>query len=135
MRTKAAVALGGIFVVLAAGSAWAHHAFSAEFDANKAVTLRGTVTKMDWVNPHSWLYIDVKNQDGTVQNWAIECGPPNSLMRGGWNKFSLPVGSEVIVEGFLAKTAKQVANGRSVSLPDGRKLFAGGSAPPDLAAK
>jgi len=130
MRTKAAVALMGIGVLLATGTAWGHHAFSAEFDASKTVTLRGTVTKMAWVNPHSWLYIDVKNPDGTVENWAIECGPPNTLMRGGWNKNSLPIGAEVIIEGFLAKTAPHVANGRNVSLPNGTKLFASGSAPP-----
>lgn len=133
MRTKLAVAVAVGGLLTAAVPVLAHHAFAAEFDANKPITLRGTVTKMDWVNPHSWLYMDVKGADGKVVNWAIECGPPNSLLRGGWNKNSVPPGTEIIVEGFLAKNGTPVANGRNVALPDGRKLFVGSSgagAPP-----
>jgi len=129
VRTKLAVALAGVGLLLATGSALAHHAFAAEFDSNKPVTLRGTVTKMDWVNPHSWLYIDVRGTDGKVVNWSIECGPPNSLIRAGWNKNSLTAGTEVIVEGFHAKNGTPVANGRNVALPDGKKLFVGSSGP------
>jgi Family of unknown function (DUF6152) len=129
MRTKLAVAVAIIGLMAAAAPVLAHHAFAAEFDSNKPVTLRGTVTKMDWVNPHSWLYIDVKGSDGRTVNWAIECGPPNSLLRAGWNKTSLTAGTEVIVEGFHAKNGTPVANGRNVALPDGKKLFVGSSGP------
>ena len=129
MRTKLAVAVALIGLLAAAAPVLAHHAFAAEFDSNKPVTLRGTVTKMDWVNPHSWLYIDVKGSDGKTVNWAIECGPPNSLLRAGWNKTSLTAGTEVIVEGFHAKNGTPVANGRNVALPDGKKLFVGSSGP------
>jgi hypothetical protein len=129
MRTKLAVAVAVIGLLAAAAPVLAHHAFAAEFDSNKPVTLRGTVTKMDWVNPHSWLYIDVKGADGKTVNWAIECGPPNSLLRAGWNKTSLTSGTEVIVEGFHAKNGTPVANGRNVALPDGKKLFVGSSGP------
>jgi hypothetical protein len=129
MRTKLTVALAGVGLLLAAGSAVAHHAFAAEFDSNKPVTLKGTVTKMDWVNPHSWLYLDVKDSAGKVENWAIECGPPNSLLRAGWNKNSVPVGTEIVVEGFRAKNGTPVANGRNVAFPDGRKVFVGSSGP------
>jgi hypothetical protein len=105
----------------------AHHAFSAEFDADKPVTLRGAVTRIDWINPHSWLYIDVKDPTGKVVPWKIEMGAPNQLLRRGWNKNSLPVGTEVVVEGFRAKNGSDVANGGNVVLGDGRKLFVGSS--------
>jgi hypothetical protein len=103
----------------------AHHSFAAEFDEKKPVTLKGTITKMDWVNPHSWLYIDVKTADGKVENWALEFGSPNSLYRRGWKKESLPVGSEVTVTGWLSRTEPLKANAKDVILPDGKKLFAG----------
>lgn len=106
---------------------WAHHAFSAEFDANRPLKLRGNVTKMDWINPHAWLYVDVKGTDGVVTNWAIELGPPNALLKRGWTKQSVPVGMEVIVDGYQAKDGALRANGRDVTLPDGRKMFAGSS--------
>jgi len=103
---------------------WAHHAFSAEFDANKPVKLRGNIVKMDWINPHAWLYIDVK-EGGKVVSWAIELGPPNALLKRGWTKTSVPVGAEVLVDGYQSKDGALRANGRDVTLPDGRKMFAG----------
>jgi hypothetical protein len=106
---------------------WAHHAFSAEFDANKPVKLRGNVTKMDWINPHAWLHIDVKDAKGAVTNWMIELGPPNALIKRGWNRDSVPIGMEVIVDGYQSKDGASRANGRDVTLPDGKKMFAGSS--------
>jgi len=103
----------------------AHHSFSAEFDEKKPVTLKGTITKMDWINPHGWLYIDVKTADGKVENWALEFGSPNSLYRRGWKKESLPIGAEVTVTGWLSRTEPNKANAKDVILPDGKKLFAG----------
>ena len=108
-------------------SAFAHHAFTAEFDGTKPVTLRGTVTKMEWVNPHAWIHLDVKKPDGTVESWSVEGGAPNALFRRGFNKNSVPVGTEIVVEGYRAKSGKNVANGRDILLPDGRKLFLGSS--------
>lgn len=105
----------------------AHHAFGAEFDANRPVTLKGVITKMEWVNPHSWIHIDVKTPDGTVQSWMVECGPPGALVRRGWSKASVPSGLEILVEGYQAKDGSNRANGKDVTLPDGRRLFAGSS--------
>ena len=110
---------------LAAAPLVAHHAFSAEFDANKQVILKGTVTKMEWINPHAWLHIDVKEADGKVTAWDIELGPPNALIKRGWNTSSVPTGLAVVVEGYQAKDGAKRANGREVTLPDGKKLFAG----------
>jgi hypothetical protein len=107
----------------------AHHAFAAEFDSNSPVTVKGTVTKVDWVNPHAWLYVDVKGADGKVVNWHFELGPPNALFRLGWKKDAIPTGTEVAITGFRAKAQEAVANGRSITLPDGRELFSGGSGP------
>jgi hypothetical protein len=105
----------------------AHHAFSAEFDANKPIQLTGTVTKMEWINPHAWIHIDVKKPDGTVEKWMIEGGTPNTLLRRGFTKNSLAIGTEIKVDGYQAKDGSMRGNGRDLTLPDGKKLFMGSS--------
>jgi hypothetical protein len=129
MRTKLVIAVASAGLFLAAAPAGAHHAFAAEFDANRPIKLRGTVTKLDWINPHSWIHIDVKAADGRLVNWMIEGGSPNALLRLGFTKDALPVGSEILVDGFQAKDGSNRGVGKSVSFADGRKLFLGGSAP------
>jgi hypothetical protein len=108
---------------------WAHHSFAAEFDVTKPLELRGTVTKVEFINPHSWIYIDVKNADGTVVNWAIEGGSPNALYRLGFSRSALPVGTEIIVSGYQAKDGANRGVGKDLTFTDGRRLFLGGSAP------
>jgi hypothetical protein len=129
MRTRLSMlaACIGVALLISAVPAAAHHAFAAEYDGTKPVKLRGTVTEMEWINPHSWIHIDVKNPDGTVSKWMIEAGAPNSLIRRGWNKNSLLPGTEILVEGFQAKDGELRANGRDVTFTDGRKLFVGSS--------
>lgn len=105
----------------------AHHAFAAEFDAKKPVRLQGVVTKVEWVNPHAWIHIDVKKPDGTVEKWMIEGGTPNTLFRRGFTKTSLPYGTVIVVDGYQAKDGSLRANGRDLTFPDGRKLFLGSS--------
>jgi hypothetical protein len=105
----------------------AHHAFAAEFDAKKPVKLQGVVTKVEWVNPHAWIHIDVKKPDGTVEKWMIEGGTPNTLFRRGFTKTSLPYGTVIAVDGYQAKDGSLRANGRDLTFPDGRKLFMGSS--------
>jgi hypothetical protein len=125
MRRNFILPVVAIALLALASQVVAHHAFSAEFDANKAVKLRGSVTKMDWINPHAWMHISVRNPDGSVTNWMIELGPPNALIKRGWSRNSIPVGTEVIVDGYQAKDGALRANGRDVTLPDGKKMFAG----------
>jgi hypothetical protein len=128
MRTKLfSVIAGAALLVAVAAPVMAHHSFAAEFDAKKPVKMKGTVVKMEWINPHSWLHIDVKTPDGKVERWMVEGGAPNALLRRGWNKQSLPEGTEVIVEGFQAKDGSNRANGRDITFPDGKKLFVGSS--------
>jgi hypothetical protein len=122
----------GLMVVLAVMSLlWAvvplraHHAFAAEFDAKKPIKLEGTVTKVEWINPHAWIHIDVKRADGTVEKWMIEGGTPNTLFRRGVNKNSLPYGTTIIVDGYQAKDGTLKGNGRDITFADGRKLFIG----------
>ena len=115
----------GCILLAATLPAWAHHSFASEFDVTKPVKLEGTVTKMEWINPHSWIHIDVKNPDGTVTSWMIEGGSPNSLLRRGFTKHSLEPGTQIVVEGYQAKDGANRANGRDLTFPDGKKLFIG----------
>lgn len=105
----------------------AHHSFAAEFDATKPVTLKGAVTRVEWANPHIWVYLEVKNADGAVEPWQCEGGPPNTLTRNGWSQQSLKVGDQVTIDGVLAKDGSKTCNARLVKLPDGRSVFAGSS--------
>ena len=129
MRARLIVAVVGLGLVLTetAVSLVAHHAFAAEFDANKPVEFHGILTKIDWINPHVWIYLDVKKPDGTVENWAFEAGTPNNLFRRGFTKQSLKPGIEVSVDGYQAKNGLKRANGRNVTFADGKQLFLGSS--------
>lgn len=129
MRIRQIATCGVIALSLAAVPLSAHHAFTSEFDASKPVKLRGTVTKVELINPHSWIHIDVKDADGKVTSWAIEGGTPNTLFRLGVTKDSLAIGSELLVDGYQAKDGSNKANGRDITFADGRKVFIGGSSP------
>jgi uncharacterized protein DUF6152 len=123
MRIKLTACIAAAAVLFAVVPALAHHSFSAEFDANVPIHLEGTVAKMEWVNPHAWIYVDVKKPDGTVEQWKIEGGTPNALFRRGFTKESLKTGTAIIVNGYRAKDGTLKGNGRDLTLPDGRKLF------------
>ena len=127
MRTTASLVIAGIGLALASAPVVAHHAFSAEFDADRPMQLQGTVTKTEWINPHSWIHIDVTDENGTVESWAIECGAPNALIRRGLNKNSIPAGAELVVDGYGAKDGSNTANARDITLPDGSQFYVGSS--------
>ena len=129
MRTKLVVVLAGsgLYLLITAASLSAQHAFAAEFDASKPVTMKGTVTKMEWINPHVWLHMDVKMPDGKVENWGFEAGTPNVLFRRGFTRKSLLPGTVVIINGYRAKDGSRRANGRDLTFEDGNKLFMGSS--------
>lgn len=127
MRILSGTVALAITLALMPPPAEGHHSFSAEYDGNKPITLKGTVKKMEWINPHAWIHLDVKNPDGTVTSWMIEGAAPNALIRRGWNRNSLQPGTEITVEGYLAKDGSKMANGREMTLPDGKRLFAGSS--------
>ena len=128
MRMKLAVAIAGVAVLLAATQVRAHHAFAAEFDVNKPLTMKGTLIKWEMVNPHSWFHIGVKDKDGKVTTWMVEGGSPNQLIRMGVTKNTVPVGTELVVEGYQAKDGTSKAVGRNFVMADGKRLFLGGSA-------
>jgi hypothetical protein len=121
------IATGALLALGTAAPTLAHHSFAAEFDADKPVQLEGTVTKMEWINPHSWIHVDVTTPSGEVQSWMIEGGAPNALLRRGWNRDSLPAGTKIMVQGFQARDGSLRANGRDITFPDGSKLFVGSS--------
>jgi hypothetical protein len=129
MKKRLSLSLAVLGIVAAAAPVYAHHAFAAEYDANKPVSIRGKLTKVEWVNPHGWIHLDVTDDSGRVTNWAVETGSPNALLRRGLRKTDFQEGLEVIVNGFRAKNGTPTLNGTSVKLPDGRNLFTGGSSP------
>jgi hypothetical protein len=130
IATIAVLALG-----LTAPGARAHHSFSAEFDVNKPIKLQGTVTRVQWINPHTWIYIDVKKPDGTTENWGIEAGTPNTLFRLGFTREAVQVGTVIVVDGYESRDGSKRANGRDMTLSDGRKLFMASSVGNDAASK
>jgi hypothetical protein len=133
MKIGVSVLAGLVVLALSAATARAHHSFAAQYDANRPVTLKGTVSKVEWTNPHARFYVDVRDEKGVVTNWNLELASPNVLVRNGWSRKSLNVGDEIVVEGSLAKDGSKMANARVVTLSDGKRVFAGssgGDAPP-----
>jgi hypothetical protein len=128
MRTKLLIVVAGVGLLLAAAPLRAHHAFSAEFDVTKPLTLQGVLTKWEMINPHSWFHLDVKAPDGTVTSWMIEGGSPNQLIRLGVTKNTLKMGTEIVIEGYRSRDGQNKAVGRNFILADGKRLFLGGSA-------
>ena len=131
MRTKLSFFAASAGLLLAVMPLWPHHAFQAEYDDKKPVHLQGKVTEMEWINPHSWIHIDVVGADGKVTNWMVECGSPNIMLRRGFTKRSLEAGTDLVIEGYQAKSGETKANGGSITFKDGRRLFVGGSNPDD----
>ena len=127
MRMTLVVAASALAALATATPLRAHHAFASEFDAAQPINLRGTVTRVEWINPHTWIHIDVKDASGKTVEWMIEGGTPNTLLRRGVDKNSLPAGTEIIVDGYRAKNGTNRANGRDLTLPNGKKLFLGSS--------
>jgi hypothetical protein len=125
MRRHLLVGAAAVGLALAVAPLYAHHAFSSEFDADKPLNLAGTVSKVEWVNPHAWIHVEVKKPDGQVEEWMIEGGTPNTLMRRGVSRDTLKIGTEVKISGYQAKDGSNRANGRDITYPDGRKLFLG----------
>ncbi|OFW03779.1 MAG: hypothetical protein A3I61_16105 [Acidobacteria bacterium RIFCSPLOWO2_02_FULL_68_18] len=135
MRAALAVTILCLGLTLSATPTMAHHSFAAEFDAGQPITLTGTLTRMEWVNPHGWIYVEVKDPSGKVINWAIEAGAPNALLRRGLRKTDFPVGVEVVVKGYRAKNGTPTANGQTVTFKDGRNFFLGASDSPSPTAE
>ena len=127
MKTRYFAVVAGAGLILAATPAWAHHAFAAEFDAKKPVHLEGVVSKVELINPHAWIHVDVKGPDGQVTTWMVEAGSPNVLLRRGFTKTTVRNGTPVVVDGYQSKDGSKRANGRDITLPDGKKLFLGSS--------
>ena len=123
MKTTHIATIAVLALSLTAPAALAHHSFSAEFDVNKPIKLQGTVKRVQWINPHTWIFIDVKKPDGTTEEWGVEAGTPNTLFRLGFTRDALPIGVVIVVDGYESRDGSKRANGRDMTLPDGRKLF------------
>lgn len=135
MQGKLAMIIAGLGLLVSGRPARAHHAFQAEYDDKKPVHLQGKVTQMEWINPHSWIHLDVVGADGKVTNWMVECGSPNIMLRRGFTKHSLEPGTELEVQGYQAKSGDNKVNGGQITFKDGRRLFVGGSNPDDPGAR